>query len=318
MLSFKKVGLADIEKIAEYIKFSRSRFCDISLGNIVFWRDYYGIEICEHKNALILSYSSHEEDSGYAFPLAESDESLRAALLALAESHRESGKPLSFYNLCDREIDFIKSTLADEADSVTVHEADRDWHDYIYDAESMRTLRGKRLAGQRNHINKFNKLYESATFEVINEENKDLALDFFHRYFTDFGKVTEVSDVEWAALREQLQNFGLYRQCGGMLVYRGEAIAVSIGEVVGDTLIIHTEKANIAFDGVYPKIVNSFAKAFATEDVKYINREEDCGEAGLRYSKLSYHPIELLEKKSMTLILKSTKAEPRELDEALI
>jgi hypothetical protein len=43
-------------------------------------------------------------------------------------------------------------------------------------------------------------------------------------------------------------------------------------------------------------IVKEFSMNTITEDVKYINREEDVGDEGLRTSKLSYHPVQLLDK----------------------
>ena len=46
------------------------------------------------------------------------------------------------------------------------------------------------------------------------------------------------------------------------------------GEIVGDTLIIHIEKADIAYEGIYQVLVNEYAKCFVTPDVRYINREE--------------------------------------------
>ena len=70
----------------------------------------------------------------------------------------------------------------------------------------------------------------------------------------------------------------------------------SAGEIVGDTLIIHIEKADIAYEGVYQVLVNEYAKCFVTPDVRYINREEDVGDEGMRRSKESYHPVRLLEK----------------------
>ena len=49
-------------------------------------------------------------------------------------------------------------------------------------------------------------------------------------------------------------------------------------------------------DGIYPTMAQEFAKAFATDGIKLINREEDCGDAGLRISKMQYHPIDVKEK----------------------
>jgi RimJ/RimL family protein N-acetyltransferase len=43
-------------------------------------------------------------------------------------------------------------------------------------------------------------------------------------------------------------------------------------------------------------MAQEFAKAFAVDGVEYINREEDCGDEGLRRSKTQYHPIEIKKK----------------------
>ena len=111
------------------------------------------------------------------------------------------------------------------------------------------------------------------------------------------GKVTDVSDTEREQLIEQFDNWEAYSQLGGMLISEGRVVGISVGEIVGDTLIIHTEKADTSFDGAYPMLVNCFAREFAADDkCLYINREEDCGIEGLRISKRSYHPIEIIKK----------------------
>ena len=96
----------------------------------------------------------------------------------------------------------------------------------------------------------------------------------------------------------------LCTRCGqktGVLMLDGAVLGFSIGEVVGDTLIIHTEKANTAYDGVYPTVVQSFAAMHAKNGVRFINREEDCGVIGLRTSKRSYHPLRMLNKYSVVI-----------------
>ena len=53
--------------------------------------------------------------------------------------------------------------------------------------------------------------------------------------------------------------------------------------------------------GCYQMLVAQFAQHFATEGIAFINREDDAGDPGLRTSKLSYHPIALLEKYTVTV-----------------
>ena len=63
-------------------------------------------------------------------------------------------------------------------------------------------------------------------------------------------------------------------------------------------MIIHIEKALYEYEGVYPATVEAFAKRFCG-GVRFVNREEDMGDAGLRRSKTQYRPVKLLEKTSV-------------------
>jgi hypothetical protein len=76
----------------------------------------------------------------------------------------------------------------------------------------------------------------------------------------------------------------------------GKIVGMSIGECLNDTLFIHIEKCLREYEGSYPMLVRSFAREYVTDNIKYINREEDDGDIGLRTSKQSYHPVALLKK----------------------
>ena len=86
-----------------------------------------------------------------------------------------------------------------------------------------------------------------------------------------------------------------------MLRIAGKLAAFSIGEPISRSVFgVHIEKADIQYHGAYPAMAQQFAAHFA-QDYAYLNREEDLGIPGLRKSKLSYHPVALLEKYVVTV-----------------
>ena len=62
------------------------------------------------------------------------------------------------------------------------------------------------------------------------------------------------------------------------------------------TLLI---KKEIKRQYVYPAMAQAFVKLFP--DVLSVNREDDGGDEGLRYSKTQYRPRELIEKYLVTI-----------------
>lgn len=73
------------------------------------------------------------------------------------------------------------------------------------------------------------------------------------------------------------------------------SVALTVGDVVGDTLYVHIEKASRAFEGAYEAINALFAASFGDE-VVYVNREEDLGLEGLRQAKEGYCPERMIHK----------------------
>lgn len=172
----------------------------------------------------------------------------------------------------------------------------RDWFDYLYDAQDMVTFRGRRFNGQRNHIHHFQRLYPDWSFERVTAENLPEVCAFFDDFTRRYHKDSDSAQAEEGCVREFLRDFDAYAPLAGLLRVNGRVAGFSAGEIVGDTLIIHIEKADIAYEGIYQVLVNEYAKCFVTPDVRYINREEDVGDEGMRRSKESYHPVRLLEK----------------------
>ena len=61
-----------------------------------------------------------------------------------------------------------------------------------------------------------------------------------------------------------------------------------------DTALVHFEKGMPDCDGIY-KEINAETAAVLKNDFTYINRESDLGVAGLRESKMRYHPHHMVE-----------------------
>ena len=109
---------------------------------------------------------------------------------------------------------------------------------------------------------------------------------------------------ESCSVKNALQNFHQLGLMGGLLRLNGEVVAFTVAEKTNsDTLLVHVEKAYADIPGAYPAIANEFLRNSIVVDaqtgelsVKYINREDDAGDLGLREAKMQYHPLFLLEK----------------------
>lgn len=287
---FRKLTLNDITALATSLRAYGGRICDISPANFVFWRDYYDISVCFDGGELTLRYGDMDGVVSYW---------CRADKVLVDKVIEHEGGAARFSCLSEEETEFFfKNYDCFEL----LHE--RDWDDYLYSSRDIMTLAGKKYCGQRNHINRFKKLYPQAVFAEITGDNAEQIKEFCHGYFHEFGREdAEVAAYEEAHLYEQLDNIEKYAQHTLAVFIDGTVAGFSIGETVGDTLIVHTEKADTRYAGIYPTIVKGFAERYAPAD-GYINREEDCGEEGLRTSKLSYHPIEIIKKYSLVARLK--------------
>lgn len=86
-----------------------------------------------------------------------------------------------------------------------------------------------------------------------------------------------------------------------MIEINGKVEAVSIGEALNTvTFVVHIEKANGAYVGIY-QAINQLFCANEARGFAYINREQDLGVPGLRVAKGSYHPHHMARKYTLEL-----------------
>ncbi len=286
-MQFQMLSLSAIEDLRKAFAQSRNRICDQTLGGAMMWRNGFRTQFCQDESCLY--FKSEYEPGKWAYTAPVGD--VKTGLIRLAKHCEEIGEELSFCSVAEADKDLILSMFPSYV--ATDH---RDWSDYVYLAEKLRTLSGKKLSGQRNHRNFFVKQYPNWSFEEITTVNIDKAKFFFEEYSRNIQKDSPYFDEERKAVLEVMDHIDRYGFSGGMILIEGKVVAFSFGEIVGDTLFVHIEKADRQVRGAYQMMVSQFVSRFADETVLYVNREEDVGDPGLRYAKESYHPHMLLSK----------------------
>jgi len=290
MLDFRKLQLSDIHKVRTYFAYSTSKICDNTVGGAFMWRDFFSVEFAEYNRTIIFKaqVKYHRNITAFSMPLGED---LHGSINEIVEYCRASRIPVAFFTVTKEDIEILQEVFPE---SRVFKEAD--WSDYIYTPKDLVTLAGRKFSGQRNHINYFNRTYRNNSFEELAGGNIAQARDFFARLSAETNTDTDVFVEEHLKTLEVLENYDTYGLLGGMLKVGGSVVAFSIGEIINNVLYVHIEKADPRYRGAFQAINNEFAKHYASSGVEFINREEDLGDEGLRISKISYHPYEIIDK----------------------
>ena len=285
--SFKKLELEDIPKILPFLNSFSSHLSDFTIGGLFMWRDYFNIEYLIKDESLFFKLDLAERKNMLTFPIGID---FRKNIEFLKKYSTLNNLPLIFSIISEKELSILKENY-----EIVDIKNERAWEDYFYLSEDLIELKGRKFNTQRNHINKFIRTYPEYQLVEINKDNINLAIDFLINFYKEYEKTSPISIEEKNITFELFDNYFKYNMLGGMLKVDDKIIGISVGEIINDTLFIHTEKADRNYLGVYQMLNNEFAKHYG-ENTTYINREEDVGDEGLRRAKLMYNPVELLKK----------------------
>ena len=289
MFDFRDIELTDKLWIDELLAKSDFMGCEYSFANNVAWRRLSDSVISRYKDFYLIS--TQDDDNIYlTYPGGEGD--ILELINTFYKYCNDLGKGFVLSSVTTQNLEFLKENLIDKIDNI---KSNPDYFDYIYNAEDLINLRGKKYHSKRNHISNFKKQpweYKELTPDLFDDCIKFVTETYNKKSDTDdFSAV-----VEQFAINTFFNNFEYMNLKGGVLFQNDKIVGVTIGEQLNsNTLVVHIEKAASDVNGAYPTICNEFAKANAF-DLKYINREEDLGIEGLRKSKRSYHPCFQLEK----------------------
>lgn len=290
MLPFRKITINDIPTIEKYLSYQDYRTSEYTIAGIYMWRNFYDMYYCIVDEMLFIKMTFRSETPFFCIPVGPGD--LRKALSELRDCCKEQRHDLYFAAVPEQ----AKAILEEEFGSPISLEATRDWYDYLYLRDDLAELKGKKFKAPRNHINKFKRMYTDYSLAKIDDSNIERVRGFYAEYAPENTPEGEFPEAESEAVTEFLNTYyDKFSSIGYMLEVHGNIVGFAFGEIINDTLFVHIEKASLDWHGSYQMLVNGFAQE-APDTVIYINREEDVGIEGLRQSKLSYNPIELLAK----------------------
>ena len=149
-------------------------------------------------------------------------------------------------------------------------------------------------------MNRFYKEFPEAECREITEDMFPECIAFLERIEAEHPEMSEVERNELKGTMDLIELACRLNQRAACLVTRLGITALSVGEIKGDTLFAHAEKADVNAAGAYPAMAQAFVNFMGT-GFTYVNREDDAGDEGIRYSKLNYKPIELIPKDLVTV-----------------
>lgn len=284
-MEWKNLGVQDKEVIDEYLK-GNFEVSDYNFTNQYLWsigeESKYRIE-----NDVLIVKGVFDGQEYYYMPVpkTKSEENLKALEEVIKNILKD-----------EKRIILVPEEWKNILEEKFILEERRESFDYIYTSEDLGTLKGRKFSKKKNKINNFKKLY-NYTYEKMDENNIKEVLEFQREWcFERACDSISVLKNENLGIINLLNNFLKMDFVGGILKVDGKIVAYSLGEILApDYAVIHIEKGLNDYIGSY-QMINKLFVENEFLSCKYINREDDFGDIGLREAKESYHPTFLLKK----------------------
>ncbi|MCC7554255.1 MAG: DUF2156 domain-containing protein [Methanobacteriaceae archaeon] len=284
-INFKPIKLSDKPLFDDYFNKTDFNNAEKNFSNLFMWRKTYEYEYAIINDCLCIKGKLRGSKKPFChFPYGGCD--IKDSLSLIKEAFKKEGNELIIKPLLPKMKKCLEKTLED----FTLIE-DRDSFDYIYTSNKLISLSGSKLRHKRKGIKKFRENYEYV-YEELNSDNlieaKEFTINIIKNSNNDYDEII--------AMEEMFDNFFELDIKGCVIKIDDKIVGVSTGEeLTKDTVVIHCERADTQYEGIYNFINQEFCKK-QWSDYKFINREEDLGIEGLRQAKLTYRPDLLLSK----------------------
>jgi hypothetical protein len=290
---FKELTLEDKPLFDKLFTQFPPQISEFTYTNLFIWRNCYQSGISRFHNFLCL-FSQQGENSFFFPPIGEGD--VIECYLHLLQYLIGKAK----FPKIVRVPESVVGQIEWKSTGMKV-EPDRGQCDYVYLVQDLIELKGRKYHRKRNHIKQFKGTYSYQYIPLTPEwipqclQLETEWCDLRHCEASP-GLLNESS-----AIKEAFTHFEELGVKGGAILINGKVEAFTLGDPLNlETVVIHIEKANPAYEGLYPTINQAFLE-HEWSGFTYVNREQDLGEEGLRKAKESYFPHHLVNKYTVTL-----------------
>lgn len=270
---------------------------ELTFTNLYIWRHPYGARLTRLDDQAVAIFALRADpDDSFLLPLlgagANAGHVRRCLQFMAAQGHNPR-----LWRVDRPQLDRLGVT----ADGFAI-ETDRDNWDYVYKTRDLIELPEDRYPEKVKHLRQFTKRFKDFEYRPL---TPDLVAGcvFLQDLWCDEKHCDLFANMraEARAVKEVLHNLEVLGVTGGAILVRNRVQAFSLAEPLNaDTVVIHIEKASPDLHGAFQVINQQFA-THAWSAFPFINREQDCGEAGLRQAKESYLPVRMVEKFTVRL-----------------
>jgi len=281
----KPIERNDLEEIKRFLDLSTRSICELSITNLYIWRNFDNPRLTMMNGNLCIFISPPNEPPFFLEPIGSS------ALKGTADALLERSGRLS------RVSEGFLQNLPIKSYKIKCL---RNQFDYVFLRSELAELKGKKFDAKRNHIRKFKKRHPDYKYVELTPDHKSEAAGLFEKWFSirkesrHFPKLAH--DSQKKAVSEAFLNFRELDLCGGGIFLKGELICFTLGSGLNrDTVSVHLQYCDPSIQGTAQIILHEACERSYSK-YRYVNLEQDLGIPGLRKSKLSWQPVQIMRK----------------------
>ena len=284
-----RFGPIQIDRQADYFEFLDAcpeKASDYSFLNLWSWADIYGLEWAWTPELVWIRQSRPVEK--YWAPVGDWKSIDWAEILRLHFSGN-----VSFGRVPEALLELWRQIPGIKRDT----QPSRGHWDYLYSVTELVELKGNKYHKKKNLLNQFSKRYDYQ-YNPLTPDNIHQTIQMQENWCTWRDCASQAAlDSENQAISSVLNNWQrFHRLMGGAIMVETDMAAYTVAERLSeDTLVIHFEKGDHDFKGIYQAINQIFLEN-AGQGFTMVNREQDLDSEGLRKAKLSYNPVGFLKK----------------------